>query len=273
MPAEQDKNKVRDFINHLLQNPNIRSEPILIGEGLILNFIVQNMNQLKTTFTTPQFFPHLGWNEVLQIIVADLYGRTCTEALPLFREFIDTADLDALNRVEDAPNLPADFQRQKFHSFLDEIFKNKDVRYNFNSVYNIFKYGIIEKYLSKVFERHDFLYNELVRVQKTYLECEDYIVFLKALLIVRNAACLKIPLNPGNESSRVSLTEALKMPGKVPKFIDEVVMYLRRFLPNLTEKTVRLAVKSNLKEKMTEKEDASSRLVLSLLHGITTTGP
>lgn len=56
MATEEDIQKIKDFVDHMIGLPNIKNEPMLIAEGLILNFIVQNTDQLKATFKTPQFF-------------------------------------------------------------------------------------------------------------------------------------------------------------------------------------------------------------------------
>ena len=89
MSDQETAQKIRDFVDHLFSNPNIKNEPPLIAEGLLLNFIVQNMSQLKGTFKSPQFFPDLGWNEVLQLILSDLYGRIVSSELPVINKFIN----------------------------------------------------------------------------------------------------------------------------------------------------------------------------------------
>lgn len=259
---EEESRKVSDFIVHLLNNPNIKDEPLLIGEGLLLNFIAQNAEKLKITFKNPQFFPDLEWNEVLQLLLSNIYEKVKGEVLPIIDEFIDTTDFEGLNKISATAVLPADFHREKFHNFIDSIFPNpnKDVRYNFNSVINIYKYKIIEKYITEIFNRRDFLYNEIVRVQKTNLECDEYIVYLKVLLLVKNAAYRKIQFG----ESKIDMIQALKIPGKFPKYMADLTQKLRQQLPNLSEKSIQLALKSNFKEEMTDVEDGSSRLLFIL---------
>lgn len=262
---EQDTQKIRDFVDHLLGLPNIKGEPLLIGEGLILNFIVQNMNQLKATFKTPQFFPHLDWNEVIQVMLSELYGKVSHDILPEFLEFINSADLHMLNLLHQGTNFPENFLREKLQEFTQTIFKNKDVRYNLSSTLNIFKYNILEKYLAEIFNRREVIYNELVRVQKMNLECDEYLVLLKTMLIIKNAAYLKMPINE-NSSTALSLTDALKMPGKASKFIEKAAKHLFTMLPVVPEKIIQLALKANLKESLTENEDASSRFLFIFSH-------
>ncbi|MCP4132291.1 MAG: hypothetical protein GY754_15070 [bacterium] len=258
----EDRAKMSDFVNHLLQNPNIKNEPLLIGEGLLLNFIVQNMGQLKQTFKTPQFFPNLEWSQVLQLLISDLYERVSQEVLPVIDEFIDTADLEILNRLISGSPVPIRFQQEKLHAFILAIFRNKDVRYRFNSVINILQYGILERYLTEIFDRRKFIYNEIVRVQKTNLECGEYIIFAKVMLMVRNAAYMKYPLGSGGNN--MNLDDALKMPGKIKRYIADLSRTILNELPILPEHEIQLAIKSNLKENMTDLEDGICRLLYIL---------
>jgi len=264
MPNEEDLKKIKDFVDHLLGLPNISSEPILIGEGLILNFIVQNSNQLKITFKTPQFFPHLEWNEVLQILFSELYGRMSSEVLPFFYNIIDSSDLNLLNQMSSGPSYPVEFQQEKLKGFIDTIFRNKDVRYNFNSVFNIIKFQILDKYITEIFNRRDSIYNEIVRVRKLNFEFEEYLLFIKILLIVRGSAYIKIPFSPGGGNSKVSLIDSLKMPGKPNKFINAMTAHLMSELQVVPDILIQLALKSNIKESLTEMNDALPRFVYIL---------
>ena len=261
MNTNETKKRVRDFVDHLLSNPSIKSEPLIIGEGLILNFIVQNISHLKATFKTPNFFPDLQWNEVFQLILADLYERIIKTEYPVINEFIKKAEFDFLSKITDSSGFANDFHQQKISDFVQSIFKNKDVRYNFNSVINIFKYEVLEKYINEIFNRRGSLYNELVRVQKIYLEADEYINFLKMLLLVRNSAFMKISINPKTPDNIISLKDVLNQPRALNKVIDPFTKVIHKELPNLDEKTIKLAIKSNLGEQHTEKEDASSRFL------------
>ncbi len=72
------------------------------------------------------------------------------------------------------------------------------------------QHDIVEKNLAEIFNRREYLYNELVRVQKTCLEVDEYIVFAKVLLLVKNAAYLKIAFS---SDSNVNIAVGQKMPG------------------------------------------------------------
>lgn len=264
MPIESDKARARDFIDHLFKNPNIGSEPVLIGEGLILNFISQNIENLKKTFKTQVFFPHLEWSDVLQILITELYDRVCVETLPILDKTIDLLDLPSISSVTGAGSLPSDFQVEKLKDFVHGIFMNRDVRFHMSAVVNIFKYDVIDRYIKEIFERRDSLYNELVRVQRTMLEVDEYIVLMKVLLLVKNAVQVKMPLSFMDAGKRLNLADVQKMPGKLPKYIDDMVMSLREKLPMLDQRVLRLALKANLRENQTETDETGSRFLYIL---------
>jgi hypothetical protein len=256
-----DVKKGAQFVEHLFSNPNIKNEPLLIGEGLLLNFIVQNMSQLKITFKSPTFFPNLNWDQAFQLILSNIYNKIVIEILPQINDFIENAELENLNLLSNG-TFPQDFHKEKLLTFVKKIFINKDVRYNFNASINIYNNNIIEKYLSQIFKQRGYLYNELVRVQKTNLEVDEYIIFLKTMLIVRNAAYVKYKTTFSGK--KISTIDSLKMSGKFDKIIEEIVREIRIDLPNLTERSIKLAIKSNLKSSMTAQDEGSSRLLFIL---------
>lgn len=264
MADQENIQQVSNFIDHLLNNPNIKNEPLMISEGLILNFIVQNQEQLKATFKSSQFFPHLDWKDVLQLIVSNLYERVIGTINPVMVEFLESTDFSILSKNSDSQQFPTQFHRERLNTFLKSLVKNKDVRYHLNSVINIFTYNIIEKYLNEIFNRRGYLYNELVRVQKTYLECDEYIVFLKSLLLIKNAVFMKIPINPKVEEKKYNINDCINSAANLKKFFDKLFMNLKGELPNLPEKLIRLALKSNVRESQTDVEDASSRFIYIL---------
>lgn len=262
MAAMENSPQIKEFINHLLNVSSIRSETVLRAEAQILNFIFQNKSQLEKTFRTPQYFPELSWDDVLKMIYMELYARSAENVLPLFTAFINSSDFTFMNKLPGGSALPNDFHREKLSDLIGMIFKNTEARFNYNGACTIFKEQVLEKYIGESFRRRDSLYNELVRVQKTYLECDEYITFIKVLLLVRNAAYLKISTSAG--ASNINMFEAAKVPGKLAKFLDEAVINLRQTAPNCPERVIKLAFKSHLKRDQTDIEDASSRLLYIL---------
>ena len=262
--SELDVNKANDFVDHLLSNPGIKSEPLLIGEGMIMNFLVQNLPQLKVTFKNSQFFPHLEWNQVLELIFENLYGRVSGTVLPVINQFVDNTDFSFMDKLSKSGTIADKFRREKFHEYVQMIFKNRDSRFNMNSTINVFNYDVIEKYIGEIFKRREFLYNELVRVQKTNIDAGEYIVFLKTMFLIKNIVFMKLQLNPSNPETKMSISDIGKNKKNLQSYADSVVKYTVPLLPGFPEKLISLAVKSNFAADMTEQEEASSKLVYIL---------
>ena len=264
MVHSEDRIKLQKFIHHLLSSSGIKNENIIAGEGMIYTFVAQNREQLRSTFSSKAYFPHMQPEEALTALLSELYEKVASEILTPIYLFIDEANLDFLNELPDAKRFPSQYSRDTLRDFLTNLFRNREARANFMSVHNMYRFGIIEKYIRESFKRRDYLYNELVRVQKTYLEADDYVTYLKIMLLIRNAVYLRIPLPDAGPERKYNITDSIKMPGRLLQYIDLLEKELAKSLPVLNERTLHYAVKSNLNDSMTELEESSSRFLYIL---------
>ncbi|HPS87065.1 MAG TPA: hypothetical protein PLY36_09995 [Spirochaetota bacterium] len=262
--SETDINKVNDFVNHLMSNPGVRSESPLIGEGIIVNFIMQNLPQLKVTFKNSQFFPHLEWSQVLELVLDNLYERVSGAVLPVINRFIDNSDFSFLDKLSDSGTVADKFRREKLHEFVQMIFRNRGCRFNMNSSINIFNYEVIEKYTGEIFRRREFLYNELVMVQKTGIDSGEYITFFKIMLLVKNVVFMKLQPDSDNPDARLCINDISRNRKNIQSFTDSAVKFTIPLLPGFPEKLIRLAVKSNFASDMIEDDEPSSKLIFIL---------
>ncbi len=237
--------KISEFVTHLLNNPNLNSEPPLIAEGVVINFIIQNFSQLQSTLASPQFFPNLPAKQVLNMIMEDLKKRTIEHISPNIDIFLNSIDFTVL--VKDNPRQTFDnkFYMQSFKKFLTDAFENKDVRYNFHSVYNIFSNEILEKYLGEAFKRRSPIYFELVRVAQKNFSIEEYVNYMKILLLVRTSAYVKKPIE-GMTEANVSIADFLKVTKTLDQFFKAKTADLYKDLPGIPADLVLAALKSNV---------------------------
>ncbi len=262
MINEEDRKKISDFVTHLLSNPNIEGEPILVGETLIINFITKNLKSLQETFKTPQFFPYLEWEEVLQNILLDLRERVLKLVLPDLIDYINTSiNFSVLNKVTGAEAVGVQFFKEKFLDFVKAIMVHKDVRFHFNSVLNIFKYNILEKYLNDIFKRREFIYNELAKVQRLNLKTDEHIEYLKILLLIKNGAYVRIPIDSNSGQKKINIEMANKAPQILKVFIEKSVDGIKKDLVSVDEKVIKMAIKANLSDEHTELEESSARFL------------
>lgn len=264
MSQSEDSARALSFISYLLNSPQMKGESILSAENMILSFISQNKEQLKHTFGGPQYFPHLSGDEAIKLVIMVLFNNVKDSALGPILSFIDSTDFSFMNKLPDAAEFPPAFHRDSIRNFVQSVFKQKEYRNNSASTYNIFQFSVLEQYIAEIFSRRDFIYNDLVRVQKTYLEADEYVAYLKLLLLIRGTVHLKISMT-GNENEKThTLTDIMKMPNKLPTYISMLHADLRSVMPNISEKSISLAVKSNLADSQTSLDEGSARFLYIL---------
>ncbi|MFW5808695.1 MAG: hypothetical protein ACOCWH_06550 [Spirochaetota bacterium] len=255
--------KIRDFVTHLLSNPNIQNEPVLIAEGIVLNFIISNLDKLKKTFKSPQFFPELSSKEVLALIIADLRNRTIEKVKPKLFSYIDYIDFTVLLKYQKSASYNNDYYRDLFKQYLDEIIQNKDVRYYLNSTLNILSMDVLERYLGESFSKRTPMFFELVRVQKNNLKTEEYVNYLKILLLLRCGAYYKREI-PDFSESKVNINDFLKVPKTLEQFFKKRALATAHSLPGVAASIIEMAIKSNVSESLLAPEDSSARLMYIL---------
>ncbi len=262
-----DRNKMEAFVTHLFSNPNIKNEPILIGETLIINFITKNLASLKELLRTPQFFPEATAEETLQFLLVVLRDRVVNEISPFITNYInDNINFSFLNKLTGRP-VDENTIKNKIITFTSQLLRHKDVRYNFNSVINIFKHGKLSLYMKDIFDRRQFIYNELTKVQKLNLPVEEYINYMKILLLLKNVVYIKIPIDTGEKTVKINLNDLKKIPKLENKFISLVMSVVNKELGDIfSESILRMAVKSNFSEEKTALEEASARFLYIMSH-------
>ncbi|MBU1078292.1 MAG: hypothetical protein KKH98_13425 [Spirochaetes bacterium] len=258
---DQSKDKMMQFIAHLMSNDNVRNEPILNAEQLIINFISKNLPVLKQTLTSPQFFPDLSIEDTLQLLLSALRDKVLDETKPEMYKYIENINFNALNSIEGSETIAQEFLKEKFIQFLDVILTHKEVRHHSNCILNILKYGIIEKYIKEIFARREFMYNELVKVQKNSIEEVEYVNYLKTLMLIKNAAYIKVPFSGAAETKSLNITDIQKVPKLYDKFFSLIEDNVIKSIPGLNKNIIRMAMKANCRQENTELEDASARFL------------
>jgi hypothetical protein len=248
-------------VSHLLNNPNVKNEPLLIAEGLVLNFIAENLPQLKNTFQSPGFFPDLATRDVLHLMIQDLRERVCQRILPEIMRVIDEIDFKVLVQFDRNKGFSSDQYRQIFKKFTESIFANKDVRLNYDSIYHILRLKVIDRYVYDAFKRRKTIYIELVRVQQNNLKEDEYVNYLKILLLIKASAYMKVSLDPADPTRQVSISDFLNAPTVLPQFFRERTRSLQTVLPGVAPEIILMALKSNCSGDALTNEDASAKLL------------
>ena len=262
---DNDKKKVVEFVRYLLSNPNVKAETPVIREGMIISFITSNLKQLKQTLGSARFFPHLPPERVIAEILLVLKRMSLNYLSARIDEWlkdrIDYAVVGELFPVRGTQSGLGDNRyRSMLGEYLDSIVAYGEVRYNFNSVVNIFTHRVLERYIPEIFQRRRFIFNEIKRVERFDLECDEYVEYAKVLFLIRNSVFIKVALSSDGGRKKANITEAQRLSMSMPEFVMTLGRSVKEKLPFLTDKVIATAIRSNLRERQTGLKEASARL-------------
>lgn len=256
-----DKQKILSFVNHLLSIPNIKSEPPVIREGMIISFITKNLNQIKETMASPDFFPKMKPADALKMVLQVLKQRIVNEVITEVEEWLnERVAFRLVQKIFPNQQISADHYKSMLLEFMHNLISFNDARYNFNSVINIFKYQVLERYISEIFERRGYIFNEIRRVEKTDLGVLEYIEYSKLVFLIKNIVYMRIPVTTNYGERSININEIKKFSIPMEKLLNKQEQLVKKTLPFITQKVFMTAVKSNIKKEITKLEEASSRL-------------
>jgi hypothetical protein len=258
-----ENGKINDFVNYLLNNPNVSGNSLIISEGVIINFLVSNFNQLQVTFKSPQFFPEKNPKEVLSMIIDELKSRVVDHTIPQLNDHIDKLELSFLVAMDKSGSYSTDMYRQYLKKYISGILLGKEVRMQYNSVLNILNHRIIERYIEEIFAKRTPTYFELTRVQRNNMQALEYINYLKLLLLIKNTAYCKGKIE-GFSDAEVAITDFINIPTTLTKYIDKRASTLFRELPGISADVIKMAIKANINNTLVTPEDASAKFLFIL---------
>ncbi len=255
----QYQEKVSSFVSHLLSNPGIQNDCPIIAEQTVLNFISTNREKLKENFKSPQFFAGVPASTIFQMIAEDLRRRTIDSVLPDIESMIESIDFTFLSDIYKGKYSP-DYYVQIFKKYIKELIINAEARSGFNSSLNIIKSNALERYVGISFARHSPLYFELVRVQRNNLHTEEYVNYLKVLLLLKGSAFIKEELPPLS-NSKVNIVNYKNDQRLLEQYLDLRSKKFAKILPGVTAEIFDMAIKCNLPATHLKPEDASARFL------------
>ena len=261
---DKDVKRVGEFVEHLLSGPAVEAEPVIIAGRLILNFLVKNRARLAGILKNPQFFPGLEWGDVIDLISRDINDRILSSSLPVINKFIENTDLSFFDRYSESGIVADSHRREMLHEFVIMLFRDDDCRFSMNSAVNILKFGVVDRYIGESFKRRDSLYGELARGQKAEPGAEEYMAFIKTMLLVRNAACMKMNVSMDAGEAELSLRDVKGDDESLEFYLAGATRRLSGMLPGIPAGIIRLSLKSNLPAANTGDDEAAARLLYIL---------
>jgi len=262
--TESNLNRVKEFVTHLFSHDTLKDEPPVIAERLIINFLENNSRELVLFFKSPEFFPNLDPDKVLELIYNELYDRVYAASFPPVNRFLDNCNLSFFDILSETGVVDDMHRRKKIHDLILTLFKDRDVRYWMYPVLSIFRNNAVDRYIAEVFNRRDYIYTEIVNIEKIKPDAGTYSSLIKVILLLRTIVYLKG--NKKSEGDSVSVTALVKTADNenFKNFTDEIIKSVLSMLPGIPSGIIRLAVKSYLRSDQLDKFDGLSKFVYIL---------
>ncbi len=262
MVSAEDKKKILDFTNFLMNNQKITNENFFIKEDFVINFLDENQDQLYQTFKTPKFFPNTEGAIVIQNIKAIIFALSIKKTKEEFYEkIINCFDYDklaevlAINMNIKKPELiNEDFVKQIFNFYL-KYQKSRLALYPFIKMLNN---NSIFNYIENIFERKAHCYNEIVRVEKLKVDSIGYAELFKFLLFIKPSFYINMDIN-NYKNVNIEKVENQKIPFK--NYLDELFISEYNYNDVVPKKIYETLLYSFLDDEVIPNNNSSSKFI------------
>lgn len=237
---ELNKQKGQAFVSRLLTNPAMQGLTPLQREEQILQFLTKNGQQLFPTLASPNFFPGANWNQIWELLTAVLYEEIDKTFLPSLKSIIqDRIDLSFIPFFRQQ-NMPYPKIKEDLFTFLGKLSQKAETRRGLTGSFSALVFNIIEKYISEIFTRKEYIHFELIKVQRLRMGREEIKNLIHTSLLLRPVIHILGPTATSNGTD-ASPSGLIQMP-----YAEKVVEVLKKSLGAIPEEVTRSAVESNV---------------------------
>ncbi len=234
-----DQEKARAFVKRLMANPALSKFPILQKEEQIIQFLKLNAGQLYPTLSSQNFFYKKNWDYIWKILLKSVIEETNSILFPQIERIInERVDFSFLSFIDDRK---WDFSviREEILAFLKRLFIKPEARRSFVGPFNSLYTNLTDRYIEESFERKEYIYFELTKVQKLTMSKEEIKNFTKASLLLRVSIHL-LTVGDGTEM------EGIQSGVVHPQFVEKALSILRNQLKHISPVLLKSALNSNL---------------------------
>ncbi len=184
MITDDNKQKMDEFISHLMKNKCFENEFFLKVEEHIIRFFTQNIPALHKTLSTKEYFPNLEWAEIEKLFTKTVINKSNKKLLPLMQTLISTKiDFEFLNALNNLNKPKEDYKDELLKLCLIEC-SRVELRPCFEPIIKILNNNLIEKYVQEIFSLKSYACFELEKVQKLKLSPQQITEYIKTSLII-----------------------------------------------------------------------------------------
>lgn len=200
----EEKSKMADFVARLWSNPALAGAPVSRKENQILSFIRDNQSQLQAAFAQPNYFPDLGWDGSVRLLLSVLTDVIVDSVEPRLDKLLDNLlDPEVLKHLEIQPR---EIDRQGFRDFILKSFRNKATRDPYALVFDTIALGLFERYVPKILDRHKVIHNELYRKDRLNVPAPIVVSYLQLCSLTRPLFWYKV----SSSASQLNLAAVVK---------------------------------------------------------------
>lgn len=254
---ENEKRKMKEFLDKLWQNPAILKASMGKKENQILSFLRENQAQLQKVFASSDYFPNMSWNEAVALLLNELVEKVLDSISPKLDRIKQNLLQPALLQQFDST---ADIDSDVFKKFLVSMMKNKPVRDQYIIVFEMISLEYFERYLPFAFEKRKTIFTEVIRRERLDIDINLVPKYINLVSLFRPLYFHKFPYKKGLDQ-HISLNDAQKDKKLYEQAINGMKDYLEEELGPLPEKIFRPGCESFLSA--TDNPDISgiSRLI------------
>lgn len=205
MYSENDKVKMQSFIKRLILNPCFANENAYEIEENILLFFLQNVKALKATFSTPDFFPNLKWEEIQNLFTEVLKELTDEKGHALLEKvFYKNINMSFVNLLLNRQMNVNNYQNEMFELFKT-LTQRTEIRKAIAPALKVISYNLIDNYIEKIKDGKTYIGFEIVKVEKLKLPIESFADYIKLLLMISMIGFIRNDIITGSLQARLNL--------------------------------------------------------------------
>ena len=241
------------FINRLLANPALAQLPPLQREEQIIQFLNANAQALYPTLASPQFLPGKNWDAILTLLIKALTIETDKLLLPQLRELLDRNINFTFMSFLHQLHIPPEKYKEEIFTFIQRLLQNGAARTAFSGPFTALCANLTDRYIDESFDLRQYIYFELIKVQKLKMSKEEIKNMVKASILLKTAIYLLTV-----EGSAGSLEKSAGMVGV--QFIDKAYSILKAQLKLLPDPLLKSVLNSNVSFQENKTIEATGRI-------------
>lgn len=216
---QTERYKMREFLGKLWMNPALQKTSIDKKENQVLIFLRENQAQLQKIFAQQDYFPNLSWNEAVTLLLTELVDKLLESIAPkidfIYQNILSPTILKSFDSQ-------TDINPDKFKQFLINEMRTKSMRDQILSAIQIISLNYYQNYVPLAFERHKYIYNELIRHDRLKIDINILPSYLSLSSLFRPLFYYEVP---AQENSKETATLAKSLADR--KLFDTLLQRLR----------------------------------------------